>query len=151
MSFDRSDVGSWLEGPRMPEDSWPGKRLGFPKEGRGSVASFGRRAAGLIIDWVACLAISALFFHGNQIATLLVFWAEQTLLVGLLGTSLGHRIVGVRVEPLEGAPTALARAPFLVRSLVRSTMLALFIPALVMNTDLRGLNDQAAGTVVVRR
>ena len=44
---DRRDVASWLEGPgaqRPDADTdYPGRRLGMPQQGAGSLARFGRR------------------------------------------------------------------------------------------------------------
>lgn len=151
MSFNRSDIGGWLNGPEVADTHWPGKSLGLPQDGPGSVAPLGRRVLGLLIDWFACAAISALAFNGDPVITLLLFWAEQVFFVGLFGMSLGHRLTGIHVTALDGVPAPLANAPYWVRILVRSTLLALFIPALIMNTDMRGLNDQAAGTAVLKR
>ncbi|MDR6891292.1 RDD family protein [Falsarthrobacter nasiphocae] len=150
MSLERSDVGGWLNGPPVDESSWPGKRLGLPQNGSGSVASLGRRALGLLIDWIACSVIAQVFWQDSTTAPLIVFIVEQVLLVGLFGTSLGHRAVGVHVAAAPSS-SVLTRQPFFVRAAVRSLLLSLFIPAAVMDTDLRGLNDRAAGLIVLRR
>lgn len=150
MSFERGDLGGWLNGPETSADSWPGKSLGYPMDGPGSIASLGRRIGALIIDWVACSVISAAFIHGSSTGTLLIFIAEQILLVGLFGTSLGHRIFRIRVEGVRGTTSPMDRAPYFARAVVRSVLLALFVPALLMNRDMRGLNDRIAGLVVVR-
>lgn len=140
----REDIGSWLEG--APAGDGPaGERLGLPAEGPGSLASLGRRVPALFLDWFACMGVSALLFDGNATATLLVFLAENVVLVGLLGFTLGHRIFGIGVRRLD-------RAPFVgpLRAAVRSVLLCLVIPAVVWDGDGRGLHDRGAGTVLVR-
>lgn len=137
--------------PAEPGD-YPGRRLGLPADGRGSVAGVGARLLGLVIDWVVCLLVVALFVGGDvwtgrgwvQLAPLLVLLVEQTLLVGLLGTAIGHRLVQVRVVGPQGGPIGLLRAA------VRALLLCLAVPPLLMDADLRGLHDKAAGSVVVR-
>ena len=131
----------------------PGDRLGMPASGPGSVARFGRRLLALAVDWVVCQLVVAAFVGSEvwtgdpawSVAVLLVFVVEQTLLVGLVGNSVGHRITGIRVAHLEEGPLGLARG------LVRAVLVALVLPPLVMDKDARGLHDVAAGTVVVRR
>lgn len=135
-------------------DDYPGRRLGLPERGPGSVAGIGRRLFGLAVDWAACLLIvSAIagtgtwYPEGNvwlQAGPLLVLFVEHTLLVGLLGTTLGHRVAGVRVVGPDNAPLGLARAA------VRSLLLCLAIPPLLMNADLRGVHDQVSRAVVIR-
>ena len=83
-------------------------RLGLPSSGSGSLAPLGRRVVALVIDWVACLAISGAFFasvpdafllsRGNPMATLGIFALENVLLVGSIGHTLGHRLLGLRVR-----------------------------------------------------
>lgn len=81
----------------------------------------------------------------DSLVALAVLVVEHTILVGLLGNSLGHRLVGIRVARLDGALIGLPRG------LARAVLLALVIPPLVMDRDARGLHDLAAGTAVVRR
>lgn len=142
-------MGSWLEGPGRPsQDSRrPGERLGRPAEGPGSVATFGRRLVGLVIDWVLCLVIAQGLLSSvgpRDVMTLVVLLAENVLLVGTLGTTVGHRLVGVRVETVEGA------VPGPVRALGRSLLLVLAVPPLIWDADTRGLHDKAVGTLVAR-
>ena len=66
------------------------------------------------------------------------------LLVGTLGSTIGHRLVGLRVLSLHGG----AARPLQV--LVRTVLLCLFLPAMFWDRDGRGLHDKAAGTVIVR-
>jgi uncharacterized RDD family membrane protein YckC len=125
--------------------TYPGRRLGRPEQGPGSVARPGRRLAAVAVDWAIALAISARFFGADSWSTLLVFGVMQVVLVGSLGSSIGHRLLGLQVVTLDGAWAGPLRA------LVRSALLCLAVPALIWNADQRGLHDQAAGTVLVRR
>ena len=76
--------------------------------------------------------------------TLLVFGVENLLLVGTLGYTIGHRVVGLRVRSINGRP------PSPIQTVVRTVLLCLFLPAMFWDRDGRGLHDKAAGTVIVR-
>ncbi len=147
----RSDRPSWLEGPGAPPGAgqgyYPGERLGRPRDGAGSVAGFGRRLLGLLLDWVIALLVARLLFRGTgggAFGPLLVLLVDSAVLVGTLGSTIGHRAVGLRVETLPGA------APGLLRATARALLLCLAVPPLIWDRDQRGLHDRAAGTLVVR-
>jgi uncharacterized RDD family membrane protein YckC len=146
----RRDVGSWLE-PRRPASgapaAYPGERLGRPADGPRSLGSFGRRLVALVVDWIVALLVAGWLLRSaglGQFAPLLVLLVENVLLVGTAGATLGHRLLGMRVETVQG------RAPGLVKALVRSVLLCLAIPPLVWDADQRGLHDRWAGTLVAR-
>ena len=141
---DRRSLGSWLEGPPSDENSWPGKRLGRPKTGPGSIGRVGPRLGAILIDWAIASVISYAFFGWSSTATLVIFAIEQIVLVGLLGYSIGHRVFSLQVQRLDG--TAAGFLPALVRSL----LLCLVIPAVVFDADQRGLHDRAMDTVLVK-
>ena len=143
---DRKDIGSWLSGPDTSGISkYPGERLGLPDSGPGSIARAGRRIVAIMIDWTIALLISNVFLAGNSMATLAVFAVEQILLIGTLGYSIGHRIMGIQVvRPGGGAPGPLA-------ALVRAVLLCLVIPAVIFDPDQRGLHDKAMNTLLLRR
>lgn len=153
----REDMGSWLEGV---SDRSELRR-----------APLGRRLVALVIDWLAAMAVTALLFPtgdpdalpgpfgADPTITLAVFAVSTALLVGLLGTTIGHRLLGIRVVRLVDAqprtdpvPDAArpVRAPGLVAGLVRTVLLCLVIPAVVWDGDGRGLHDVAARTAIVR-
>ena len=161
----RDSVGSWLEGG-PGGDGAHGGRLGLPEEGSGSLARLGRRLAALAVDWVACLAVSAVLvpvrddglflFRGHELATLAVFAVENLVLVATLGHTLGHRLLGLRVRrlgqtSLRAAPAPVDGPPGIVPAAIRTVLVCLVIPAVVWDGDGRGLHDRAAGTVLVRR
>ena len=142
---DRKDIGSWLTGPDTSGISkYPGERLGLPESGPGSIARAGRRIVAIMIDWGIALLISNFAFAGDAWATLGIFALEQILLVGTLGYSIGHRMVGIHVVRLGGGPAG----P--VPALVRSLLICLVIPAVIFDPDHRGLHDKAMNTVLVR-
>ena len=154
-------TGTWLQGPdvslgelRDPA-SWPGARLGLPKEGPGTVATFGARALAFLLDIVAsALAagvvtafVSAPTPAQRQGAALAVLVVEQALLVALTGQTLGMRLGGLRVLQLRTP----GRRPGLVPAAVRAVVLAASLGlAGFFTRDGRGLHDLLAGTVVVR-
>lgn len=146
----RREIGSWLE-PRRPASgtpaAYPGERLGRPDDGPRSLGSFGRRLVALVVDWVVALLIAGWLLRGarlGEFGPLLVLLVENVVLVGTAGATIGHRLLGLRVETVEG------RAPGPVKALVRSVLLCLAIPPLVWDADQRGLHDRWAGTLVAR-
>src|SRR3954447_25023978 len=106
---DRRGLGSWLE-PLRPASgdaaAYPGERLGRPEDGPRSLASFGRRLVALVVDWaVALLVAGGLLRHVpvGQFGPLLVLLVENVVLVGTAGATLGHRLLGLRIERLDGS------------------------------------------------
>jgi uncharacterized RDD family membrane protein YckC len=146
----RRDVASWIEGPNEASDTpsrFPGERLGRPERGPGSLARPGRRLLGILIDWILSLLIAGALLRPAGLGTfgpLLVLFLEHAVLVGTAGGTIGHRLVGVRVESLDGARPAPTQA------LIRSLLLVLAVPALIWDRDQRGLHDKAAGALVAR-
>jgi len=153
-------TGTWLSGlasagvETRPEGGWRGRRWGLPPEGPGAVATTGSRIAAFALDVV----LSALM--GGLVRAVLVdvpaarlsladeaaFALQVLLLTALTGQSLGKRVLGIRVVRLarqEGPPGFLPAA-------IRTALVMLVIPAVVMDRDGRGLHDRAAGTLVVR-
>lgn len=123
---------------------WAGQRLGLPESGPGSLAKLGRRSLALIIDWGLSMLVSQAFAGGDSSATLASFAIMQLLLVATLGYSVGHRILGLQVRRLDGKYVGFGR------SLMRVGLILLVIPATIWDADNRGLQDKAAGTVLVR-
>lgn len=109
------------------------------------MARAGRRILALCIDWGLSYLIAAAFFDGNPNAILAIFAAEQMVLVGTLGYSVGHRIMGIHVTRVDGGP------PGLLAGVVRAVLLCLVIPAIIVDADHRGLHDKAMKTILVRR
>ena len=161
MATRREDLGSWLEGTPGDTPQEGVSALGLPARGPGSMATVPRRLVAIGVDWLLSLGVSAAFFPdparagmgilaGDELATLGIFALSTTVLVGLLGHTVGHRLVGLRVvrpTASDGRPSA----PGLAGGLLRTCLLCLVVPAVVWNAEGRGMHDVAAGTVVVRR
>ena len=152
-------TGSWLDGPgaALQADAdgrgYPGRRLGLPQTGRGSVAGFGRRLGALFVDWVICLLIAAAVTGDAAFATdnpvhplwpLGILAVEYVVLMSLTGRTIGMRLFGIGVVRLDGGRLA----PGWV--VVRTLLLMMVVPAVVYDRDQRGLHDKAAGAVAVR-
>ena len=152
---DRKDVASWLEGPNAQrpdaDTDYPGRRLGMPQHGPGSLGRFGRRLVAVFIDWSLCQLIAYAFFgvtfgQGSSGSwwPLLVFGVENLVLLSTLGSTFGQRLLGLRLLSMNGGRATL------VQVLLRTVLLCLAIPALIWDRDQRGLHDKAARTVLVR-
>jgi uncharacterized RDD family membrane protein YckC len=116
----------------------------------GEVAGLGRRFGGIAIDWLVAIGISLLVFRDvaygsleSSAAILLIFAAEVILLTWLTAASFGQRILGMRVLRTDGTPLGL------LRTVGRTMLVCLVIPAVVMDSQGRGLHDRAVGSVVV--
>jgi uncharacterized RDD family membrane protein YckC len=125
------------------EDGYPGQRYGLPQEGPRSVAGLGIRLGALVVDWLLCEVIAVAAFH-DEYLTIAVFAVESVVLTGLTGFTIGKLIVRVRVARLDGQPVGL------VRALIRTLLFLCVVPALVYDSDLRGLHDRPANTIVIR-
>ena len=134
-------------------EAYPGQRLGLPREGRGSLASWRARVGALIIDWAACMVVAVGFF-GTGVLTgggwrawmiLTLYFVESTVLSWLAGGSFGQLLSRIAVVRLAAQPLGLPRA------LLRAFLVSLALPALIISADRRGLQDLAAGTVVINR
>lgn len=116
------------------------------------IPSLGRRLLALLIDWVvaalAAVGLAGVSYPPADIRENLIitgfFVAELAILVGLLGYSIGKRIMGLRIEGPDGRPIGIPRA------LLRTMLLCLVLPAVVMTEDKRGLHDLAARSRVIR-
>ena len=147
--MDRADVGSWIGGPLPEGHEYRGERLGLPEVGPGSMAGTGRRAAALLIDWLASYVIALALMGGlprtaaESFLTMGIFFVEVTILTWLTGASFGQRLVGLRV----GGRT---RRLGLVGCALRTGLICLVIPPLIWDADGRGLHDRAVDSLVVR-
>jgi uncharacterized RDD family membrane protein YckC len=142
--IEREDLGSWLEGPPVEEGYVKGARLGLPAEGHGSVAPVGRRFLSLCIDWALIAVLSHVLLHDDPSGTLILFAAENLLLITLFGVTVGQFIMRIGVRSVRG------RMPMVLRALIRSVLLVLVVPSMFWNKDGQPLQDVAAGTAVVR-
>ena len=123
----------------------------MPQRGRGSLARFGRRLVAVLVDWFLCTVIAAGLMSYRlgegglgPFKPLAIFVLMNLLLVGTLGSTIGHRLLGIRVVRIGGV----SAGPFL--ALIRTVLLAVVIPAVIWDRDTRGFHDKIAGTVTVR-
>lgn len=129
----------------MDADYWPGKRFGLPQEGPRSTPSYLRRAGGLAVDWALAVGLSVLFFDYNALATLALFIALSAFFGLVSAGTLGHHLVGIRIAPVAGGALGI------VAPLIRPLLVALVLPAVLYDDDMRGGHDRLVGTILVRR
>jgi len=127
------------------EDYWPGKRFGLPMKGPRSTPTYLRRVAALGIDWAIAVGVSVAFFSYNTFATLAVFVGVSMLGGLILAGTPGHLLTRIRIAPIKGGALGVL-AP-----LVRPLLVALVIPALIADDDMRGGHDRLVGTILVLR
>ncbi|WP_424184496.1 RDD family protein [Actinokineospora sp. G85] len=149
-------TGTWLPGSGAERDSqrWPGERMGLPERGEGSVASGGVRFWALLVDLVLASLVTSLFLPldlddpaANWSRNLLsvAIWLVITVVgVGVIGLTPGKMLFGMRVLRVDGSKHVGLRA------VPRSLLVAVIIPAAVVDRDGRGLHDKVGGTVELR-
>ena len=122
-----------------------GAALGLPADGPGSLAPFGARIRAYLVDAVAAgLVTIVLIGPGRGFWSLLVFAVLTVVSLVLFGQTPGMRLVGLRLaHPRQGQQLAWWRA------VVRTGLLCLLVPALVVDADGRGLHDRLTDTAVV--
>jgi uncharacterized RDD family membrane protein YckC len=123
----------------------------MPERGPGSIGRVGRRLVAILVDWLVCNVIAVGLMHHRlgeaglgSFKPLAVFVLMNLLLVGTLGSTIGHRLLGLRVVRLGGA----SAGP--IPAVIRTILLAVVIPAVIWDRDTRGFHDKLAGTVLVR-
>jgi uncharacterized RDD family membrane protein YckC len=118
-------------------------------------ASWPRRIAALVIDWIVStlvtIGIVGLGDYSRQGGSsgwvvLGVFALEATVLTALAGGSFGQLIVRIRVLTTDGRPLSLLLA------LARTLLICVVIPPLIFETDTgRGLHDRWTRSAAYRR
>ncbi|MEV0645268.1 RDD family protein [Phytomonospora sp. NPDC050363] len=109
-------------------------------------ATLGERFLALLIDWILCLLLAVAVApqpYGNLWASA-VLVLEYAVFIGLFTQTPGMRVAKIRCVRLDGERLGLYRA------FIRGVLLALVVPALIMDSDRRGLHDRAAESVVIR-
>jgi uncharacterized RDD family membrane protein YckC len=129
------------------QDRARGASLGLPREGPGSLASFSTRVVAFLVDAVGSALVAGLFtapdLPGNW--ALVAFAVVTVLTLAVFGQTPGMRLRGLRLaHPRPGQRLALWRA------VVRTALLCLLVPALLVDADGRGLHDRLTDTAVVR-
>ena len=126
----------------QPEQA--GDRHSAPRPAPGATAGLGRRVLALFVDWALCSAVAFGFWGSTTWGPLIVFAVSTAVLVGTVGSTLGHRVTGLVVRREDGAWAG----P--VRAVVRTVVLCLVLPAVIVDREQRGLHDRWARTVIVR-
>jgi hypothetical protein len=154
------EIGSWLSGPSSESGSqgqepneYPGQRLGLPPSGPRSLARMGRRIAALFVDWLIAYGLAALAMSFGlvsmpwlQWAILGIWFVLGAVSVRLFGFTPGQYALGLIVVPVDGRQHV-----GFGRALVRGLLIAVVIPPLITDADIRGLQDKVTNTAVVRR
>jgi uncharacterized RDD family membrane protein YckC len=129
------------------QDRVRGASLGLPASGPGALASFGTRVLAYLVDALTAALIAG-FFTAPELPANWSLLSFGLLTVGTLvafGQTPGMRLLGLRLaHPRQGERLALWRA------VVRTALLMLLVPALVVDADGRGLHDRLTDTAVVR-
>jgi uncharacterized RDD family membrane protein YckC len=86
----------------------------------------------------------AYWLNHSQFWTIAVFAVEVYMLTALTGSTVGKRLLGIRVIRTNGGRVSFGW------SLVRTAILLTVVPPLLTDRDLRGLHDRASDTIVVR-
>ncbi|WP_091947161.1 RDD family protein [Trujillonella endophytica] len=123
-----------------------GASLGLPAEGPGSLAPFGTRVGAYLVDAIGSgLVAVAVFGPGRSYWTLLTFAVVTVVTLVAFGQTPGMRLLSLRLaHPRQGERLA----PW--RAVVRTALLCLLVPALLVDADGRGLHDRLTDTAVVR-
>jgi hypothetical protein len=109
--------------------------------------SLARRFGALLVDWLLCVMLSYALGYtasnagGVPVAILVL---EYTFFIGLFTQTPGMYVTSLKcVSFTDGGRIGMLRA------FLRGVLLALVIPALIMDAARRGLHDKAANSVMV--
>jgi uncharacterized RDD family membrane protein YckC len=154
----RSGRGPTVAGVSHPDDA-PGRPATEARETQ--PPGFLRRLGAFAVDWVISVLVTFLVLpydlytgEGPVPSTVLglpesswvvlgVFALLNVVLVSLTGSTVGHRLFSLQVWQVRPGS-------FPLQVVVRTLLACLFVPALVVLADGRGLHDLAAGTRLVR-
>ena len=119
--------------------------------GPGSIAGFGSRVIGFLVDAVLAdlLAIFARGgYHVDGVQNLLsyvAFLLIEIIFVTVAGQTPGMRVAGIAVVRADGKGRVALKWV-----LLRTLLLAAIVPALFTDGSGRAMHDRAAGTVTIR-
>jgi uncharacterized RDD family membrane protein YckC len=113
----------------------------------------GRRIGALLIDWLIAYGLAGLIMSLGLIslqvlstAVMVIWFVIGAASVRLFGFTPGQYALGLIVIPVDNRQHV-----GLGRALVRGLLIALVVPPLFTDSDLRGLHDRLTNTAVVRR
>jgi uncharacterized RDD family membrane protein YckC len=123
----------------------------YPESGVGSVAHFGSRLLAFIIDGALADLIAILVNGGyhtsdrQNLSVFIAFLLIEIVFVAAASQTPGMRVAGIAVVRADGQGR-----PKLRWALVRTFLLAIVAPALIIDQDGRAMHDRAAGTVMLK-
>jgi hypothetical protein len=113
----------------------------------------GRRIAALFVDWLiayglAALAMSLGLVSASALSTvvLIVWLVLGAVSVRMFGFTPGQYALGLIVVSVDSRQHV-----GFGRAVVRGVLIAVVIPPLITDADMRGLQDKVTNTAVVRR
>ncbi|HEX2902960.1 MAG TPA: RDD family protein [Jatrophihabitans sp.] len=128
----------------MPQ-TYRGAQLGLPAEGSGALAPFNRRLGAFLLDLLISALVAAVIVRGVPGQWSLIPWALDYIIGMLLfGRTAGMAITGLRIIRVDANE---AIGP--VRAVLRTGLLVLLVPGLIVDADLRGLQDRLTSTAVI--
>jgi uncharacterized RDD family membrane protein YckC len=114
-------------------------------------APLGRRVAAIALDWLASIGVVLLVLgtgsyltSTGSLAILAVFFAEIVIFTWLITGSFGQKVLGLSVTRTDGSRLAFWRIA------VRTALICLVLPPVVMNDEGRGLHDLAVDSIVTK-
>jgi uncharacterized RDD family membrane protein YckC len=112
-----------------------------------AVPPLARRFGALFVDWLLCLLVSGFFVADLRTATwepVAVLILEYAFFLGFFGQTPGMRLAKIRCVDIDrGTPIGVPRAT------LRGFLLALVVPALIMDERRRGIHDRLTRSIVV--
>lgn len=134
-------------GPPCDPDYYGGMTQPFQRDAE--IAGMGRRFIAITLDWLMSWAVGSLIFEQSEGRALwipAVFFLQIVLLTWLTGSSAGQRVMGLTVRNYPDMfPLSL------VKVVLRTLLILLVIPAVVFDSEGRGLHDRIAKSAVYRR
>ena len=151
ISGTRRALGSWLAGPPRSSSGYAGAGLGLPESGRGSLASFGEKLLAVTVDLVIAGVVGLILIRPNSLSGERVSNAVGVgvfVVLTAFGLMTSGRTVGMRVMALQVVRRDGQRIGS--RAVLRQALVAIIVPALIVNAERRGLHDRRCNTMVVR-
>jgi uncharacterized RDD family membrane protein YckC len=105
-----------------------------------------RRFGALMVDWILCVLVSGSFADPRRDGwpPVLALIIEYAFFLGLFAQTPGMWVARIRcVSVVDGGRLGVFRAA------LRGALLALVIPALIMDKQRRGLHDRVTGSIIL--
>ena len=124
-----------------------GQRLGLPATGAGSLATVGPRIAAFAVDAVLSTLVAGLFTAPElpRLWSLLAFLCEYAFFSATFGQTPGMALLRLGLVRVD-RPGRVG----LGRAALRTVLLMLLVPAVIFDSDGRGMHDRLTDTAAVR-